>query len=136
MLPVSYARRHQLGMLFHCITSISELSWDPQEIAINNYLPPARDKIDSFIEGLNQSCGVIQQSEMSALFPGWPIGIVEEWAVDYNDEFLLKFDAFYEASSMETKIYIKAFGESNVSWYEYADSYRQALTMMKLREGL
>jgi hypothetical protein len=136
MLPVSYGRRHQLGMLFHCVSSLSELSWDPQEVAINHYIPPARDKIVAFIEGLNQSHNVVQHSDMGLLFPSWPNGVVEEWAVDYNDEFLFKFDAFYEASSMETKIYIKAFGESNVSWYEYADSYRQALTMMKLKEGL
>jgi len=137
MLPVSFRKKHMLGLLFRCeILFTDDIHYEPDEISMDTRVPPGRRDFDSFMRGLNERYGNVDQNIMREIFPGFPTGPIEEWAIDYNDLFYLEFTGYYDASSVKPVMIAKALGETNVHWTEYADTYCQALTMEKLRSGL
>lgn len=98
--------------------------------------PPTRDQLEPFKRSLNDVYGKVDREMMRDLFVDWPRNVVEEWAEDYNREFRLSFDIFYESATMESIAYIACFGMCDIDWHEYLDSFQQARTMQKLKEGL
>ena len=122
--------------LFTCRNTLQQLSWVGDDLEVNEWLPPSRDQLDPFCQSLNEVYGRSTHEMMRELFIKWPQGVIEEWAEDYNSEFRLKFDIFYESATMETTVYIWCAGVCEIDWHEYLDSYHQALTMHKLKEGL
>lgn len=137
MLPVSFKGRHQLGLLFRSENRLDgDLSYLPQEISMDAGIPPGRRNLEGYMRHLNMQFAVVQPLAMMDLFDGFPSGPLEEWALEYNHEFILEFNGYYDPAPMHTIIICKALGETNVHWTEYADTYRQALTMEKLSSGL
>jgi len=122
--------------LFETKSQISELSWHPSEFNISNYRHPQPDLVVQFKDNCNKEFGQASHATMTDLFDGWPSNPIENWAVDYNNEFFLHFDAFYSATTLQSMLHVKAYGITTVDRHEYLDSYQQALTMHKLHEGI
>lgn len=126
--------------LFICRNNLAEMSWIGEDIDAHDWVPPSRDQLEPFKHRLNERFEIATQQDMKELFVGWPNNIVEEWAVDYNPEFRLKFDIFYDialaAATMETVLHIACHGICSIDWYDYLDAYLQAQTMYKLKEGI
>jgi len=78
----------------------------------------------------------VHHPRMKCLFPDWPRTTIEEWAVDFNHSFMLKFSSYMEPQLFGFIVHIKAFGLPNVEWDEYTDKFYQAATMEKLRKDL
>lgn len=135
MMPVSFNGHRQLGMLFRCSNMIDDLTCWFEYIKTTGS-KPIPECLGDYVDFLNETYSHVEHDGLRELFPDWPRNVVEEWAIDYNNSFMLKFDNFYQADTLQTTIYVKAFGVSNVSWPEYQDTYKQALTMEKLRSNL
>ena len=134
MLPVSFMPT-AVGMLFRCSQTLQELGL-PVPLSLQRIDDQEGEHFEAMVYDLNKEHKEIYHNDMSIIFPGWPSNVVEEWAVDYNNSFMLKFDVFYMPPTMNSSLYVKAFGISNVDWPEYQDTYKQAITMEKLRSNI
>lgn len=123
-------------ILFTSRNALREVVYPGPHVASNEWFPLSRDQLEPFKRSLNDTYGKADHDMMRELFVEWPRNIIEEWSVDYNREFRLSFDIFYESATMETIAYIVCFGICEIDWHEYHDSFQQARTMQKLKEGL
>lgn len=135
MVPVQFGGHYQVGQLFHSRNRLRDMGWPEIEATVAN--SPSRTKsLNEIANYLNDTYKKTSHDMMKELFDGWPANELEEWTVDYNTEFMLKFDAIYEHATLETTLFIKVYGITNISWIEYAYTYDQAQTMLKLKSGL
>lgn len=135
MVEELYDRGGQV-FLFKSRTKLEDFSWSGDDAAINKWIPPGRDQLEPFAQGLKEQFGVSDSDDMRLIFANWPADPVEEWAEDYNTEFRLDFEPLYDAHTMEAFLYICCWGVYNMDWKEYLDGFQQAQTMAKLKEGL
>lgn len=122
--------------IFSSSNTFDQIGWDPADIEDNPLFPPQRGNFGQFAQGLNEEYGHIDFNIMKEIFLDWPTNLIDTWAIDFNDSFMLDFDVFYKALTMETAIHVTVYGITNVNWHDYQDSYQQALTMLKLSSNL
>ena len=120
-------------LLFICLNTLYDLKWQGAKI-LNEQ--PGRENLQSLKIEFNSLYKHADHQAMISFFPGWPSNTLEEWAIDYNNTFMLDFDVFYSARSMESIINISVYGDRIVDWKEYSDSYGQSQIMHKLKQGI
>ena len=113
------------------------MSWDGIEIVeALDFISPRPEEMQKYVDKLMAGLSKLENTEMANFFSDWPMSPIEEWAVDFNTEFMLKYDLAYQADTMETMLFIRAFGVTSVDWHEYVSTYGEAQTMYKLKSNL
>lgn len=119
---------HETVMLFR-----STQEWNGR-IITNAHMPDAKfEGLKKYLESILHQ---VDNDIMKNYFIDWPQNKIEEWAVEFNDSFTVKFDIYYNTDPMVQQLDIKAFGNISHNWIEYEDAYQQAYTMMKLESNL
>ncbi len=124
------------GFFLRSRNQINELSWGGTFPGITGWVHPDREQLEAFRRALDNSYSTVDGDTMAVLFEDWPRNSIEEWAVDYNHSFHLRYNVFYDAQTLETQVSVSGFGIHSLDWNEYHESYRQATLMHKLKENL
>lgn len=122
--------------MFYSSCNARSLFWQTDGYVLDDALTVNRYNLNEVRKNVNEMYGVVGPETMSQIFLGWPNNDLEEWAVETNHTFSLQFELAYSHATMETTLFVRCLGASNMPWDEYVELYQEAQTMHKLRSNL
>ena len=96
---------------------------------------PSSMNVDDLLRQMQNLQGG-RMKDIKRIFPTWPIGVMEKWAVEFHDEFIVEYEHHYDMEFGGTKMSATVYGVPNVGLLAYRESHDEYKTMKKLQENL